>query len=325
MDKLKFAFYWAASCGGCEIAVLDIDEKILEVVEKADIVFWPVAIDTKYKDVEAFEDNYIDVCFFNGAIRTSENKEMAQLLREKSNILIAFGACSCFGGIPGLANVSNREEIFNLAYKEVPSVFNSEGTTPQTSYQAPEGELTLPEFFDTVKALNQVTEVDYYLPGCPPTPELIEEAITAIFEGNLPPKGKTLAPDKALCDECPLEIEEKKIPEIKRPYEVVPDGKRCLLEQGILCMGINTRGGCGARCIKANMPCRGCMGPTPEVSDQGAKLLSAIASILGVDGEENMTEEEVEKLVDEIKDPLGTFYRYSLAVSLLKRKVMNND
>lgn len=322
MDKLKFAFYWAASCGGCEIAVLDIDEKILDVVEKADIVFWPVAIDTKYKDVEAFEDNYIDVCFFNGAIRNSENEEMAHLLRKKSKVLVAFGACSCFGGIPGLANVSNREEIFNLYYKDVPSVVNEEGIVPQPSYNVPEGELTLPEFYDTVKALNQVTEVDYYLPGCPPTPELIAEAVTAIFEGNLPPKGSTLAPDKALCDECPLEIVEKKIPEIKRPYEVVPDGKRCLLEQGILCMGINTRAGCGARCIKANMPCRGCMGPTAEVADQGAKLVSAIASILGVDGEENMTDQEIEELIDQIKDPLGTFYRYSLPVSLLKRKVM---
>jgi len=322
MDKLKFAFYWTASCGGCEIAVLDIDEKILDVVEKADVVFWPVAIDIKYKDVEAFEDNYIDVCFFNGAIRNSENEELAHLLRKKSKVLVAFGACSCFGGIPGLANVSDREEIFNLAYKEVPSVTNPEGVFPQTSSMVPEGELTLPEFYDTVKALDQVTDVDYYLPGCPPTPELIAEAVTAIFEGNLPPKGSTLAPDKALCDECPLEIVEKKIPEIKRPYEVIPDGKRCLLEQGILCMGINTRAGCGARCINANMPCRGCMGPTPEVTDQGAKLVSAIASILGVDGEENMTDEEVEKLVDQVKDPLGTFYRYSLPISLLKRKVM---
>ena len=64
------------------------------------------------------------------------------------------------------------------------------------------------------------------------------------------------------------------------------------------------------------------MGPTPEITDQGAKLVSAIASILGVDGEEDMTDEEVEKLIDQIKDPLGTFYRYSLAVSLLKRRVM---
>ena len=64
--KLKLAFYWAASCGGCEIAVLDINEKILDIVAIADILFWPVAIDVKYKDVEEMPDKHIDVCFFNG-------------------------------------------------------------------------------------------------------------------------------------------------------------------------------------------------------------------------------------------------------------------
>ena len=79
-EKLKIAFYWAASCGGCEVAVLDVNEKILDVVAAADIVFWPVAIDIKYKDVEAMPDKSIDACFFNGAIRTEENEKMAKLL-----------------------------------------------------------------------------------------------------------------------------------------------------------------------------------------------------------------------------------------------------
>ena len=69
MDKLKFGFYWAASCGGCEIPVLDIDEAILDVLDVAEVVFWPVAMDVKYSDVEEMEDGYMDVCFFNGAIR----------------------------------------------------------------------------------------------------------------------------------------------------------------------------------------------------------------------------------------------------------------
>ncbi|TRO50378.1 oxidoreductase, partial [Candidatus Bathyarchaeota archaeon] len=100
--KLQLAFYWAASCGGCEIAVLDIDEKILDVINIADILFWPVAIDTKYKDVENMADNHIDICFFNGSIRTEEQEHIAKLLRKKSKYLIAFGACAVNGGIPGL-------------------------------------------------------------------------------------------------------------------------------------------------------------------------------------------------------------------------------
>lgn len=137
--KLKIAFYWAASCGGCEIAVLDINEKILDVVKLADILFWPVAIDIKYKDVEAMADASIDVCFFNGAIRTSENEHMAKLLRKKSKILVSFGACAVNGGIPGLANIANREEIFKTVYLDNPSTENSEKITPKTSVKVKRG------------------------------------------------------------------------------------------------------------------------------------------------------------------------------------------
>jgi F420-non-reducing hydrogenase small subunit len=164
-EKLKFAFYWAASCGGCEIAVLDINEKILDVVAIADIVFWPVAMDIKYKDVEAMPDKSIDVCFFNGAIRTEEQEHLAKLLRKKSKVLVAFGSCACQGGIPGLANVANKKEVFERAYLQSPSTNNPNSVTPKTSFKVPEGELKLPEFFDTVKTLDQTVDVDYYLPA----------------------------------------------------------------------------------------------------------------------------------------------------------------
>ena len=116
MAKLKVALYWAASCGGCEIAQLQIGDKILKLAEAADIVFWPVAIDVKYKDVEAMPDKSIDACLFNGAIRNSEQEHMAKMLREKSKIMIAYGSCAYEGCIPGLANFYNREMIFDRAY-----------------------------------------------------------------------------------------------------------------------------------------------------------------------------------------------------------------
>ena len=113
-EKLKIAFYWAASCGGCEVAVLDVNEKILDVIAAADIVFWPVAIDTKYKDVEAMPDKSIDACFFNGAIRTEENEKMAKLLRQKSKILVAFGSCACDGCVKGLANLWDHNDRYGM-------------------------------------------------------------------------------------------------------------------------------------------------------------------------------------------------------------------
>jgi len=320
--KPQFAFYWAASCGGCEIAVLDIDEKILDVAAAVDIIFWPVAMDFKYKDVEAMKDKHIDVCFFNGAIRTSEQEHMAKLLRKKSKVMVAFGACAVNGGIPGLANIANKEEIFNVSYLDNPSTENPKKTTPKTSVKVKEGMLTLPEFYDTVKTLNQTVDVDYYLPGCPPTPDMILTAVTAILENKLPPKGSVIGPLKSVCDECRFEKSEKKITKIKRIYEVDKIEDKCLLEQGIICMGPATRGGCDARCLDANMPCTGCGGPTPNSLDQGAKMMSALSSILGIEGEEKMSDEEVQKLIDQIVDPVGTFYKYGLPSALINRKVM---
>jgi F420-non-reducing hydrogenase small subunit len=320
--KLQVAFYWAASCGGCEIAVLDIDEKILDVVAAVDVLFWPVAMDFKYKDVEAMKDKHIDVCFFNGSIRTEEQEHIAELLRKKSKVLVAFGACAVNGGIPGLANIANREEVFKVAYLDNPSTDNPDKTVPKTSVKVKEGTLTLPEFFDTVKSLDQTVDVDYFLPGCPPTPDQIMTAVGAIVENKLPPKGAIIGSLKSVCDDCRFEKSEKKIKEIKRVYEVDKIEEKCLLEQGIICMGPATRGGCEARCLNANMPCTGCHGPTPNSLDQGAKMISALASILGIEGEENMTDEQVDELINQVVDPVGTFYKYGLPTALINRKVM---
>jgi len=325
MSIPKVAFYWCASCGGCEEAVVDLNEDILTVADAVDIVLWPVALDFKRKDVEALSDGEIAVSFINGAVRLEEQEEMVKLLRAKSGLIVAFGSCAHLGGIPGLANFWNRESIFNRQYKEVPTVDNPEGTTPQLKTTVDVGELTLPEFYDTVKTLDQTIDVDYYLPGCPPPPDLILNAVNAILEGKLPEKGTVLAPNKALCDSCPRKDskpEKLSIKEIKRPWQIVIDPEKCFLDQGLICMGPATRSGCGETCIRANQPCRGCFGPVDGVADQGAKALSMIASILGIEDEEKMTEEEVARLMEGIADPAGTFYRFSLPASLLRRKRM---
>jgi F420-non-reducing hydrogenase small subunit len=322
-EKMKLAFYWAASCGGCEIAVLDINEKILDVVNMADIVFWPVAMDVKYKDVEAMPDKYIDVCFFNGSIRNSEQEHMAKLLRKKAKTLVAFGSCAQEGCIPGLANLHDAKEIFDKVYFNNKSIDNPTGVVPKTSSKAKEGELKLPEFYDTVKTLDQTVDVDYYLPGCPPPVKLILNAVDAIANNKLPPKGTVLAPLKSVCDECPRKKDNKRISKIYRVHEKTPEPERCLLEQGIICMGPATRSGCGAQCLTVDMPCTGCGGPCPNSPEQGAAMLSALASIMGLETEQDhYSQEDVEKLMDQVKDPVGTFYMYSLPSSILRRKVM---
>ena len=92
--KPKVAFYWCASCGGCEEAVVDLAAGLLDAADALEIVFWPVALDFKYKDVEALADRELAVSFINGAIRTSEQEEVAKLLRKKSGLVVALRCVS---------------------------------------------------------------------------------------------------------------------------------------------------------------------------------------------------------------------------------------
>ena len=319
MPKPKVAFYWCASCGGCEEAVVDFAEDILGVIEAVDIVLWPVAMDFKKKDVEAMADKSIVATFLNGAIRTSEQEEMARLLRRKSQYLIAYGACAHLGGVPSLANQFSREQILRYVYEETPTIANDAKTRPQAAFRRNGDTLNLPVFREVVRSLDQVVEVDYYIPGCPPTPKITKAAIGALLEGKLPPKGSVLAPDIALCDQCPRKATrptDVSFTEFKRPHLTALDAEKCLLAQGVVCMGPATRGGCEALCPAGNMPCTGCFGPTSRVRAQGATILSSLCANVAVKDEPGIV-----KTLDGIPDPVGTFYRYGLAKSLLRRKV----
>jgi F420-non-reducing hydrogenase small subunit len=318
-EKPKVALYWCASCGGCEESVVDLAEGILEVVAAVDIVFWPVALDFKKADVEAMEDGAILATLVNGAVRTSEQEEMAQLLRRKSKVLIAYGACAHLGGIVSLANQFDRDEVMEYVYQEAPSVVNDENTRPHVSSAENGRVASLPEFRNVVRALDQVVDVDYYIPGCPPTPNLLKGALDVLLSGALPPKGATLAPDVALCDQCPRKKSKPtdvQFAEFKRPHLVDLDAETCFLAQGVVCMGPATRGGCEALCTKGNMPCTGCFGPTSRVVDQGAKILSSLSANVDV-----KDEAAIDHILDGIPDPMGTFYRYGMARSLMRRKV----
>ncbi len=314
--KPKLALYWAASCGGCEIAVLGIAENILKVADAFDIVLWPCVVDGKVKDIEAMEDGEIMICLFNGGIRTSENEEMAHLLRRKAQVLVSFGSCAQEGCIPGMANMTTKDAIFNTVYIDNPSVDNPDGVFPTPGYSMPEGEIHLPEFYEALRSLNQVTQVDYYIPGCPPEAHQIWAVLELILSGaELPPAGSVIgANTSTVCDECDREKREKCVSRFYRPFELVPEEGWCLLEQGLICAGLATRGGCGAKCPSVGIGCRGCYGPPEGVLDQGARLVSAIASMV-----DSNDPAEIQAAIDTIADPAGTFYRFGMAHSLLFR------
>ncbi len=318
MAKPKIAICWLGSCGGCDEAVVDIDEVLLRVADAVDIILWPVAMDFKYDSVRRVKDGEILLSVVNGHVRNSEQEEIAKLLREKSQLILAFGACACLGGTPGLANLRTKEEIFNWVYRDAPTVVNPNGNYPQATSHVDGKELTLPEFYDHVHSLNDIIDVDYYLPGCPPPPYLVMYATSAVLENKLPPKGSTLAPNRALCDSCKRNKSKPdriSIREIKRIHEVEADRDTCFLAQGIICLGPATRDGCGEACMNINMPCRGCFGPVEGVQDAGAKFIAALASILDAESDEDIT-----RIVNQFIDPVGYLYRFSLPASMLKKK-----
>ena len=323
MEKPKIAMYWCASCGGCEEATVDLAEKILDLTSLADIVFWPVALDFKEEDVEKLPDGSITASLINGGVRMTEHEHMVKLLRKKSKIVVAYGACSAWGGVPGLLNLYGEEELFSRVYREIPTVENPEKVTPQRSIKVDDVELKLPDVLPRLLPIDRAIEVDYYIPGCPPTPEVTWKAVEALLSGTLPPKGSVIgASEKSLCDECPLnETKPDKIliQDLKRPHQVIPDPEKCLLTQGMLCLGPATRGGCQALCVKARMPCTGCFGPLDRVTDYGAKAASFVASIVDFQDEES-----IEKVMDRLPDPVGTFYRYTLASSSLGGRARRN-
>jgi len=316
--KPKFAMYWAASCGGCEIAVLNIHEKILDVDANFEVVFWPVAMDAKYKDVEAMEDGSILLTLFNGAIRNDENEHIAKLLRRKSKILVAFGSCANEGCMPALANLSSLKDLMDTVYTTI-STENPSDIRPQPYFTVPEGELHIPTTFPIVRTLDQVVPVDYYMPGCPPESHQIAAVIDLVIQvlegkAQLPPSGSVIgAGGSTVCDECARKRDVKKIKKFDRIQNVMLDAEICILEQGVLCAGPATRSGCKALCPAAGSPCIGCYGPAEGALDYGARLMSAIASVV-----DSNDPAEIEQIFEGIPDPAGQFYRFNLAGSLLR-------
>ena len=317
-DKPKVGICWFGGCGGCDEAIVDLNEDILKLTAAVDLILWPVALDFKYDDVAAMPDGSIALSIINGSVRNSEHEELAHMLRKKSQLVVAFGACACFGGTPGMANLTTKEDIFGWVYCDSPTVVNPERNVPQTLTRKDGHDLTLPEFYRQVFPLHTIIDVDYYLPGCPPPPDLIREMARAVITGDLPPKGATLAPNRALCDVCArnqTKPERMAIDEIKRIHQIEADPLKCFLAQGVLCMGPATRSGCGEACMQINLPCRGCFGPVEGVQDMGAKMLSAFASLI-----EGETEDDRKKIVEQLVDPVGYFYRFTTPSSLLKKK-----
>lgn len=276
---VKVAEEWLATCGGCEVTILDIGEPLLDLLPSLQFVHMPVIMDHKYYgqtgEREELEIPEADVGIISGSVRNEDNRCVAEEMRKKCKILITVGSCANYGGIPGMNNLFTVADIAKLVYQDTPSTDAAEPPTEE-----------IPALEDRVYAVSEVVNVDLKLPGCPTPPELLAGALTCLLEGK-----EFKLEERSVCDECPLKREKKAVTSIKRPLEPVEftpgqplEEVRCFMEQGFLCQGPATRSGCGGsekvpRCIKAYMTCRGCFGPIREGANPMVDMMGALSSI----------------------------------------------
>jgi F420-non-reducing hydrogenase small subunit len=279
-EKTTVASEWLNSCSGCEIAIIDLGERLLDVLNLVEFVHIPALMDHKYfgqiGDGSVLEIPEAAVGLISGGIRNEEHLEVAREMRDKCGIIIALGTCATHGGIPALINAWENDEFLVRYY--------ATESTDKCESMPDDG---LPPLLDACYALDEKIKVDVYLPGCPPHPDHILDALTALIGGEVPE-----LQGKSVCDTCPVVRQGKghlkalqrfmRAPQYGGPDEPI-DKMRCLLEQGILCMGPVTRGGCGGngitpRCISARVPCRGCYGPVKQEGNQMLDMLNALAS-----------------------------------------------
>ncbi|MBL4901770.1 MAG: methyl viologen-reducing hydrogenase [Desulfocapsa sp.] len=268
---------WLHSCSGCEIAILNIGEALIDVLGLIDFVHIPVLMDHKYYgqlgDGKEIEIPEAVVGIVSGGVANEEHLEVLEVMRRQCKILIALGTCATHGGIPGLLNSWGMEKGVENAYT----------TSTTDDCQVPAD--IVPKQLDRVYALDEKVKVDLILPGCPPNPRLIAEVIMALVEGRDP-----VLPGKSVCDACPTKRQGKG--DVKSVSRFLHNAKydpdkplnemRCLLEQGLLCMGPVTAAGCarenGPSCISARVPCRGCFGPVRKDGNQMLDMMNALAS-----------------------------------------------
>ncbi|MBI5648271.1 MAG: NADP oxidoreductase [Ignavibacteriae bacterium] len=167
MAKIKIATAWLGGCSGCHMSFLDLDERLIDLHGRAELVYSPIM------DVKVFPAG-VDVTLVEGAVANSDNLELLETIRRNSRILVAFGDCAVTGNVTAMRNGLDRDEILRDVYGELGVTFGKQDGT------------VLPVLHESVTPIHKVVSVDAYLPGCPPDADLIWYVITELLEGRQP-------------------------------------------------------------------------------------------------------------------------------------------
>ena len=273
---------WLNACSGCEISILNIGDALLGLLPQLEFAHITALVDHKFfgqlGDGTTMEIPEAVVGIVTGGVRNAEQKHELEEIRKKVKFLISLGSCACYGGVPAQANMFKNEEIFEKVYRHCVT------TEPAADPKDP----NVPEWTPTCAAVDEFVKADIYIPGCPPHPDWIAEAITGLLEG----KTSWSLPERSVCDTCPVIREQKSgggpVKRWLQNMEFNPEEglekMRCINEQGFLCMGPVTLAGCAGktgvpRCIQARTPCRGCFGPIRKGARPMVEMMGALTSV----------------------------------------------
>lgn len=293
MTKLKLNTEWLTGCGGCHVALVDLHDKLLDVLGAVEIQHCPVMTDVK--DIPE-----ADIGIVTGAIRNEHDYAAAVAMRKACKKIISFGTCAVYGGLTGAASVHTKEEILDRVYVDSPS---TEGGGPPTQ--------RVPPLQHVVRPIDEVIDVDLYLPGCPPHASFIFDALISLVEGR-EPKSK----DENVCGRCTREMKVTEVDTIKSFHEGIPDPDLCFLSQGYICLGSVTLDRCNAPCMSSGVPCTGCCGPTSQVlTEPNRDIRTEVADRMA-----SLTKIKREDTIAYMEKTAKTHYAYAMASKMIGNK-----
>lgn len=290
---IKLSTEWLSVCGGCHVSVVDLHEKIFNVFKTIDICRSPVLT-----DIKSFPD--ADLGILSGAIRSKHDRELADKMRKSCKSLIAFGTCAVFGGISGAGSVHTKDEIFDAVYINNKTTITN--TVPGNG---------VPNLEDTVLPLDSVTDVDLYLPGCPPHPEFIFRALQFLL------KEKPRHTDhQTVCGRCGRDMVKTNETSLKKSFEGIPHKHICFLSQGYLCFGPVTLDRCLSPCPRHGIICTGCAGPEIRIlQEPNIDIRTEMAERIS-----KLTSIKKEDVIQEIEKFSKTHYAYAMASPMIAKK-----
>jgi F420-non-reducing hydrogenase small subunit len=292
-NKIRLNTEWLCDCGGCHVALVDLHEKILGVLAKVEIQKCPVLTDEKgYPEA--------DIGILTGSVRTEHDRHAAIEMRKKCRTIIAFGTCAVYGGLHGAGLAHSREEIMHHVYRKSPSTKTD--FIPGNSISGLEKMVT---------PIDEVIDVDLYLPGCPPHAHFIFEGLNSIIENRAPKVGK-----ESVCAGCRRTMVKTEVESIIEQNEGVPDKATCFLSQGYICQGSVTLDRCLAPCPNHGMPCSGCAGPTMQVLTEPTRdIRTEISERMA-----RLTKIPYDTIKTHLEKSAKTQYAYAMATKMIGNK-----